>query len=346
MTRRKTTVLAALGLALVVGVGAAALAAQSPAVPAAIAVASPTPQSTPSPMPTPSPTIRPTPSPMPTPSPTPPLEVESTLTGIVRPTALATRFPIAVLIDDNRIARPQSGFNGASIVYQAPADGGETRYMFVYQDGDSVDIGPVRSGRIYFAHWAVELHAAVGHYGGDRQTRRYLAAGHGKTLWSVDGLGRGTDATLATSITTGNIAARETTGAGRDVREAAVGGREPLGLALLTYERADDPDARDLLPEHAVDLVDAGLHQPEGRHHPPDDQPDADHQGRDGEEQPTTARGPARREDDPAHRRDRGGDEDRARHQHEHLHLLDVVGIRVMSDGAPNIPTSGPRTVT
>jgi hypothetical protein len=102
--------------------------------------------------------------------------------------AIANRLPIAVLIDDNRIARPQSGFNGASIVYQAPADGGETRYLFVYGDSDSRDIGPVRSGRIYFAEWASELRAAIGHYGGDRKTRSWLAANNGKVIWSIDGI--------------------------------------------------------------------------------------------------------------------------------------------------------------
>ena len=116
------------------------------------------------------------------------------LTGLVVDRELAHRLPIAVLIDDNQIARPQSGFNGASIVYQAPADGGETRYLFLYQEGESADIGPVRSGRIYFAEWAAEVRAGIGHYGGDRKTRRYIANSHGKTLWSIDGMGRGNPA--------------------------------------------------------------------------------------------------------------------------------------------------------
>jgi hypothetical protein len=184
------TAVTAIALALIVGIGAAAFSALSPVTPAAVAVASPSPRPTPSPTarPTPSPTPRPTPSPSPSPSPTPPVEAESALTGLTLPVAIANRLPIAVLIDDNRIARPQSGFNGASIVYQAPADGGETRYLFVYGDTDSPDIGPVRSGRIYFAEWASELRAAIGHYGGDRKTRRWLAANNGRYIWSIDGI--------------------------------------------------------------------------------------------------------------------------------------------------------------
>jgi hypothetical protein len=96
------------------------------------------------------------------------------LTGEHVDDAVAHRLPIAVLIDDNRVARPQSGFNAASVIYQAPADGGETRYLLVYQEGDSNEVGPVRSGRLYFIQWACETRAAIAHYGGDRVTRTYL----------------------------------------------------------------------------------------------------------------------------------------------------------------------------
>ena len=95
---------------------------------------------------------------------------------------------MAVLLDDSRAARPQSGFNGASLVYHAPADGGESRYMFVYQEGDSRKIGPVRSARIYFIHWASETKAAIAHYGGDRQSRSYLRVFHGQRITNMDAL--------------------------------------------------------------------------------------------------------------------------------------------------------------
>ena len=51
------------------------------------------------------------------------------LTGLPVDPKLGHRTPLAVMIDDARAARPQSGFNGASIVFQAPADGWETRYI-------------------------------------------------------------------------------------------------------------------------------------------------------------------------------------------------------------------------
>jgi len=110
------------------------------------------------------------------------------LTGEPVDDARAHRLPIGVLIDDNAVARPQSGFNGASIVIQAPADGGETRYMLIFQDGDSSDVGPVRSGRIYFVHWISELRGGVAHYGGDALTRAYLLARDGRDFTDIDAL--------------------------------------------------------------------------------------------------------------------------------------------------------------
>jgi hypothetical protein len=102
--------------------------------------------------------------------------------------ARAQRLPLAIMIDDNVVARPQHGFNAASIVYQAPADGGEDRYMLVFQENDAAKIGPVRSGRPYFVRWAAEYRAAFGHYGGDEKTRAYLPTIHGKLIYDVDAL--------------------------------------------------------------------------------------------------------------------------------------------------------------
>jgi hypothetical protein len=192
VNKRTATVVAAIGIALTAGLITAVVLGGLPGAGSTAALASPTPSPTPSPTATPSPRPSPSPSPTASPSPSPtPDRLAADLTGLLVPRDLAHRMPIAVVIDDNRIARPQSGFNGASLVYQAPADGGETRYLFVYQEGDSRDIGPVRSGRIYLAEWASELRAVIGHYGGDRKTRRWLQVNHGKKIWSIDGIRRG-----------------------------------------------------------------------------------------------------------------------------------------------------------
>ncbi len=114
--------------------------------------------------------LAPTAEPTATPSPTPTGGPFAALDGMPTTAALAAREPLAVMIDDNAVARPQSGFSGASIVYQAPADGGEDRYMFVYQEGDAADLGPARSGRPYFVRWAAEYRAIFTHVGGDAKT--------------------------------------------------------------------------------------------------------------------------------------------------------------------------------
>jgi hypothetical protein len=137
-------------------------------------------------------------SPSPTPdAPSSPGPVRSTdptiadLTGLTTDPSRAHRLPIAVLIDDNAVARPQSGFNAASVVYQAPADGGEDRYMMVFQDGDTSSIGPVRSARIYFTQWVSELRAGIAHYGGDLRARIALALYDTVRFTNIDALGAG-----------------------------------------------------------------------------------------------------------------------------------------------------------
>jgi hypothetical protein len=75
--------------------------------------------------------------------------------------------PYAVMMDNFPAARPQSGLSRASIVYEAPAEGGITRYLAVFSpDKAPSEIGPVRSARSYFLAWAKELNATYVHVGG------------------------------------------------------------------------------------------------------------------------------------------------------------------------------------
>jgi hypothetical protein len=181
-------VLVVAGLVAAAGLAIGTVGPSAPSAAPIVAAASPSPSPRPS-SPTSSPSV--SPSPVPTASPTPAPTYApgiADLTGVRVGDLLAHRLPIAVLIDDNRVARPQSGFNGASIVFQAPADGGETRYMLVFQEGDSRDVGPVRSGRSYFVNWASEMRAAIAHYGGDRITRAYLEAHDGIRFTDIDAM--------------------------------------------------------------------------------------------------------------------------------------------------------------
>src|SRR4051794_19266602 len=114
------------------------------------------------------------------------------INGVKTDPARAARLPLAVMIDDNVQARPQAGFNAASVVYQAPADGGEDRYMLVFQEGDADMVGPVRSGRPYFVRWASEFRSAFAHFGGDAKTlQQVIPSMDGSLIYDVDALNKG-----------------------------------------------------------------------------------------------------------------------------------------------------------
>jgi hypothetical protein len=165
-----------------VGVGVLMASGWSDARPA-VAQISPSPGATaaaPTPAATPPPTARPTPAPT-------PLTVPAPLTGLPVSPESAMWHPIAVMVDDHRDARPQSGFNAAAVVWQAPAEGGIPRYMLVFQDSLSAAVGPIRSARQYYIEWASEWNAVYVHVGGSPGAMATLAsAGRGQLVWNAD----------------------------------------------------------------------------------------------------------------------------------------------------------------
>ena len=206
--RRRSALVMALGSIVAVGsVGAlAAVALTASPSPSPIALVSPAPSPSPArtpsptagttaseaptpsatPSPTPSPTPTPTASPTPTPIPTPAL-VAAPLTGRLVTPDVASRHPVAVMIDDQFDARPQSGFNAASVVWQAPAEGGIPRYMLIFQDQVPAAVGPVRSARYYYIAWAAESRAVYAHAGGSPQALRTLTKnGQGQLVYDAD----------------------------------------------------------------------------------------------------------------------------------------------------------------
>lgn len=139
-----------------------------------------------SPIQSPSPAVTATPAATPTPSPSPQL-VADPLTGLLVTPSAAALPVIAVMIDDHVAARPQSGFNAAAIVWQAPAEGGIPRYMLVFHAVVPSQVGPVRSSREYFIEWAAEWRAMYGHAGGSPQALLTLRThGSGGWVWNAD----------------------------------------------------------------------------------------------------------------------------------------------------------------
>jgi hypothetical protein len=117
--------------------------------------------------------------------------VPAPLTGQLVTPAIARRHPIAVMIDDLRAARPQSGLSQADIVWQAPAEGGIPRYMAIFQTQLPKDIGPVRSSRYYYITWAAEWRAIYTHAGGSPQALETLRTkGSGQYVYNLEAFRR------------------------------------------------------------------------------------------------------------------------------------------------------------
>lgn len=77
------------------------------------------------------------------------------------------RRPLAVMIENHKESRPQSGLTSADVVYEAVAEGGITRFMAVFLCNLSdIQIGPVRSARTYYLDWLSEYDALYAHVGG------------------------------------------------------------------------------------------------------------------------------------------------------------------------------------
>ena len=149
--------------------------------------------------PTPSATISPTATPAP---------VYAKLDG--RPVAAGkdNLHPLAVMIENHPDARPQAGLGSANLVYEAIAEGGITRFMAVFDDaaGTAVKVGPIRSARTYYLHFAEELHAIYAHAGGNIDALDEISAG--APIFNEDGLALGSP--LFTRDYSRNVASEHT----------------------------------------------------------------------------------------------------------------------------------------
>lgn len=90
----------------------------------------------------------------------------SKLTGIEVPKDVNQKRVIGIMIENSPDARPQSGLHEAGVVFEAIAEGGITRFHALFLEGDTNNIGPVRSVRPYYAEWSAGFDAAFAHAGG------------------------------------------------------------------------------------------------------------------------------------------------------------------------------------
>lgn len=88
------------------------------------------------------------------------------------------RHALGIMIENHTEARPQSGLTSASIVYEAIAEGGITRFLAIFGPNDAKTVGPVRSARDYYIDWATEYNAFYVHCGGSPQALSRLATSY------------------------------------------------------------------------------------------------------------------------------------------------------------------------
>lgn len=77
--------------------------------------------------------------------------------------------PLAVMIENEYHARPQSGLDKAGVVYEVLAEGGITRFLAIFLGADVEEVGPIRSARPYFIDYAMEYDGVYVHYGASPQ---------------------------------------------------------------------------------------------------------------------------------------------------------------------------------
>ncbi|WP_258280218.1 DUF3048 domain-containing protein [Paenibacillus sp. SC116] len=98
------------------------------------------------------------------------------LTGLAWEAGEPTKRPIAVMINNQKRARPQSGLQQADILVEVLAEGGITRLVAIYHSDSSYtgEIGPIRSIRPYLIDIGESFGAALIHAGGSPDGYRIL----------------------------------------------------------------------------------------------------------------------------------------------------------------------------
>ena len=92
------------------------------------------------------------------------------------PLVRTTDTPLAVILD-NVGGYPQTGLAQASWIAEMPVEGGSTRLMAFFDQGEPLRVGPIRSARDYFVEIARGSDAVLVHVGGSPSSLDQLARG-------------------------------------------------------------------------------------------------------------------------------------------------------------------------
>lgn len=95
---------------------------------------------------------------------------------------------VAVMVNNVRAAWPQSGLNGADLVYEIVTESGITRLMAVYRDYASMPVvGPIRSARDQHVQLMLPLQTLYAHIGTSYVASQYLDLYKYTETKSIDG---------------------------------------------------------------------------------------------------------------------------------------------------------------
>ena len=102
--------------------------------------------------------------------------------------------PVAIMLNNAEAAVPQSGINQASVIYEAPAEGGINRLMAICEMENLSGlekIGSVRSARTYFVYYAAEFRAMFVHFGQAKFAELHLQTAYCDNLNGLETSGDG-----------------------------------------------------------------------------------------------------------------------------------------------------------
>ncbi len=118
------------------------------------------------------------------------------LDGTTVSSTVANLRPWAFMIDNQVDARPAEGLSSASVVIEAPVEGGITRLLAIFDPmtAPATQIGAVRSARPYFVEWAASWKAVYGHVGGSPEALNLIPTIPSTTLLDANEMTRAANA--------------------------------------------------------------------------------------------------------------------------------------------------------
>lgn len=97
-------------------------------------------------------------------------DIINPLTGLEADVDYELRSPIAIMINNIKVATPQEGISYADVMYECIVEGRQTRLMMLVSDYESLPtVGSVRSSREYYLDFAANHNAIYMHAGGSNQ---------------------------------------------------------------------------------------------------------------------------------------------------------------------------------